>query len=99
MSNLENILSEFASFIDKSAAAMNTSVGGTTPQQAQAPAAGSTEQSGQTPAAGPVAGQPTVRANETNPISTLKSPLVSAGPGKAPTSNAAPKKIDFKPFA
>lgn len=98
MSNLENILSEFASFIDKSAAVMNTPAGGAVPQPAQAPAAGSTEQSGQTPTAGPTAGQPTVRANETNPISTLKSPVVSAGLGKVPTSNAAPKKIDFKSF-
>ena len=82
MSNLENILSEFTSFIDKSAAVMNTPAGGAAPQPAQAP----------------VAGQPTVRANETHPNSTLKSPVVPAGLGKVPTSNAAPKKIDFKSF-
>ena len=92
MSNLENILSEFTSFIDKSAAAMNNSA------SSQPIQAGSTEQSGQMPAAPPQAGQPVARVNETNPISTQQSPQLAMTVNKAPTSNAAPAKIDFKSF-
>jgi hypothetical protein len=92
MSNLENILSEFASFIDKSAAAMNTPAGGTVQ-------GGSTDQSGQMPAAPPQAGQPVARVNETNTISTQQAPQLAMATNKAPTSNAAPKKIDFKSFS
>ena len=92
MSNLENILNEFASFIEKSAAAMNASTATTIP-------GGSTDQSGQLPATPPQAGQPVVRVNETNSISTQATPQLAMGANKVPTSNAAPKKIDFKSFA
>lgn len=92
MSNLANILSEFTSFIEKSAVAMNTPAGGTVQ-------GGSTDQSGQTPAIAPQAGQPTARVNETNTISTQQAPQLAMAVNKAPTSNAAPKKIDFKSFA
>jgi hypothetical protein len=92
MSNLENILSEFAAFIEKSAAVMNAPIGNTVQ-------GGSTDQSGQTPAITPQAGQPVARVNETNAISTQQSPQLAVATNKVPTSNAAPKKIDFKSFA
>ncbi len=90
MDNTENILSTFASFVEKSAAAMHAAQAGLTTGE-------STEQSGQTSVA-PAAGQPVARVNETNAISTQATPQLSQPVSKLPTSNAAPKKMTFNSF-
>ena len=91
MYNTENILNEFASFVEKSAAAMHTPQTGLTTGE-------STEQSGQASAT-PVSGKPVARVDETNAISTHSAPQVSQPLNKVPTSNAAPAQIDFNSFA
>jgi hypothetical protein len=90
MNNFENILSEFAAFIEKSAVAMNAPHTGLTTGE-------STEQSGQVSSA-PAAGQPVARVNETNAISTQAAPQMSQPLSKVPTSNASPKKMTFNSF-
>lgn len=91
MDDLANILREFTVFIEKSAAVMPATTPSTTP-------GGSTEQAGQTGVVAQ-AGQPTVRINETNAISTQPSPQLAMTTNKAPTSNAAPKQLNFNSFS
>jgi hypothetical protein len=90
MYNTENILNVFKTFVEKSAAVMQAPQTGLTTGE-------STERAGQTSTA-PTAGQPMVRVNETNAISTQATPQLSQPITKVPTSNAAPKKINFNSF-
>lgn len=90
MNDLVAILNDFTSHINKSAMLMQ---GNPTPASTGTPQ----DQAGQAGAVA-TAGQPTVRTNETNAISTQQAPPLAMPVHKAPTSNAAPKQINFNSF-
>lgn len=84
MSNLENILTEFIYFTEKSAAV-------TSGQPATPQIGGATEGSGHS-------AQPTVRRNETSALATQPGPQLNLAPTKIPTSNATPQQAKFNSF-
>lgn len=84
MSDLENILTDFISFTEKSAAVTNG-------QPASAQIGGATEGSGHS-------AQPTVRINQTSALSTQPGPQLNLAANKIPTSNAAPQKANFNSY-